>query len=266
MEAPSILIPTYSNAFESILKINAHRAVFVHKAMMHLVSKVDSHAVATGLCDTLGNKGGIAITIRIGKTNICFLTAHLAAHQNQMDRRTAEFIRISREVAKALGPKEKNEVNIKGDDNDTLPDTLPGMDSDHGSEKDCFEDNCLTQGVSERSSITSDESSNRSCCFCPHCPKPVKECSFCRCLNRKDEKYNPLSDAFDHVIWGGDLNFRIHGTRDIVDSLLAHNRHNILVDNDQLNMVMQFDKVFAGFVEGPLSFRPTYKFDKGSGK
>lgn len=223
-----------------------------------------SHVVATGLCDKLGNKGGIAIAFAIGKTNFCFLTAHLAAHQSQMDRRTAEFIRISKEVTQVLGQsKETNVINTKEDQDENDIGKLPEIDPDYGgSEEDCFEDNCSTQDQSQTRSSSQDSSK----CFCPNCLKPVKECNLCRCLIHHDQKHNPLPNAFDHVILGGDLNFRIHGTRDIVDSLLAQNRHNILFDNDQLNMLMQFDEVFSGFVEGPLSFRPTYKFDKCSGK
>jgi len=236
---------------------------------MHLVSNVESHAVATGLCDTLGNKGGIAIVLSIGKSKFCFLTAHLAAHQNQMDRRTTEFAKISRDVVLALGPKENLGINMDGSTRShsavvtTSVGTALGPEGEVGAEEeDRFED---------ATSISSRRSSNNSgnCCFCPKCPNSMinrRDCRLCCCFDRNDEKYNPLPDTFDHVIWGGDFNFRVHGTRDIVDSLLAHNRHDILVDNDQLNMLMQFDKVFAGFVEGPLTFRPTYKFDKGSGK
>ena len=246
--------------------------VFVHKAIMYLVSNVESHAVATGLCDKLGNKGGIAIVLSIGKTKLCFLTAHLAAHQNQMDRRTAEFAKISREVVHALGPKENCAMKIDESTWSAPAAMRTSVDMSSGTEEevlvgadddDDFEDNYAASASSLRSSNNPD-----NCCFCPKCPNSmISQCSFCcgtLSVDRNDEKYNALPDTFDHVIWGGDLNFRVHGTRDIVDSLLAHNRHDILVDNDQLNMLMQFDKVFAGFVEGPLTFRPTYKFDEGS--
>jgi hypothetical protein len=245
----------------------------VHKAIFHLVSKAESHAVATGFYDKLGNKGGIAITIQVGKTNMCFLTAHLAAHQHQMERRTEEFMRISNEVANVLGPKKTSGNTIDGDndyenncDGDSLPGTIPVASSDNSSEKDYFHDNCLPGKEPHGVSNHSNKDSSRCFCFSPHCIKNGKLCSYCCDSNRSDGTFNYLPDAFDHVIWGGDLNFRIDGTRDIVDKLLAHNQHRILVDNDQLNMVMQFDTAFSGFAEGPLSFPPTYKFDKGTGK
>ena len=222
--------------------------VFVHRAILHLVSAVKSVAVATGLCDKLGNKGGIAIAMNICKTKLCFLTAHLAAHQTQMDRRTAEFVKISREVSRSLGGQDLTEIGA--------------LTERELEEQDEFEDNC-DEGTIYRAT---DSSYGFNCCLCSKCPKSVRNCSICCFSDRSDAKHNPLPETFDQIIWGGDFNFRINGTRDIVDSLLLHNRCDVLLDNDQLRMLMQFDKAFIGFVEGPLTFRPTYKFDKNSGK
>ena len=63
-----------------------HLAVFVHRAVLPLVPKgsVASAAVATGLGGALarmGNKGGIGVTLALGSTSLCFVNAHLAAHQ-----------------------------------------------------------------------------------------------------------------------------------------------------------------------------------------
>ena len=78
---------------------------------------------------------------------------------------------------------------------------------------------------------------------------------------------NPLHKQFDYVFWFGDLNFRINGTREVVDRLLKRNRHQNLLDNDQLTQLMLLDHLaFDGFLEGPVNFRPTYKFNKGKGK
>ncbi|GLE02851.1 hypothetical protein PINS_up011715 [Pythium insidiosum] len=73
-----------------------------------------------------------------------------------------------------------------------------------------------------------------------------------------------IADAFDHVFWYGDLNYRINGTRRMIDRLLLHQQHAVLRFNDQLLIEMTRGNVFAGFSEGPLHFRPTYKFDKHS--
>lgn len=74
----------------------------------------------------------------------------------------------------------------------------------------------------------------------------------------------PLLQSFDHVVFCGDLNFRIDGSRGFIDLLLHNNMHRILLANDQLSRAREAEEAFAGFAEGPLHFYPTYKLDKGS--
>jgi hypothetical protein len=68
----------------------------------------------------------------------------------------------------------------------------------------------------------------------------------------------------DIVIFMGDLNYRIKGNRSIVDKLLAGNMYEVLVNNDQLKNNMKQNLVLENFIEPPLHFRPTYKFDRGT--
>ncbi len=77
---------------------------------------------------------------------------------------------------------------------------------------------------------------------------------------------NPLVQAFDHVFWFGDLNFRVGGTREVVDGLIENHLHDALRCNDELTMLMRFNNTFEGLTEGPLNFFPTYKFDRNSGE
>jgi hypothetical protein len=62
------------------------------------------------------------------------------------------------------------------------------------------------------------------------------------------------------------LNFRINGTREVIDGMLEYHMHDALLCNDQLTMLLQFNRIFFGFDEGPLNFFPTYKFDHNSGE
>nr|KAJ3418703.1 inositol polyphosphate 5-phosphatase [Polyrhizophydium stewartii] len=70
-----------------------------------------------------------------------------------------------------------------------------------------------------------------------------------------------LSQRFDYTFWCGDLNYRINGTRALVDSLLEDGRLEVLINNDQLRNEMRRGRVFQGFHEAPITFMPTYKFD-----
>ncbi|KAG5176590.1 Endonuclease/exonuclease/phosphatase [Tribonema minus] len=177
----------------------SHNVVFVHQAILPLISRVRSFAVATGLgtkTTKLGNKGGIGIAVeasigsRVGQTKVLFVNAHFAAHQNHVEERIEHFHQIQQELLAAFGPA------------------------------------------------------------CDDQPPP--DCGPLR----------PL-DSFDHVIWSGDLNFRINAPRPVCDLLLQKRMHEVLMANEQLSIARAEGKVFEGYQEGPLGFMPTYKYDKG---
>ncbi|XP_072444089.1 phosphatidylinositol 4,5-bisphosphate 5-phosphatase A isoform X1 [Chiloscyllium punctatum] len=69
----------------------------------------------------------------------------------------------------------------------------------------------------------------------------------------------------DVVFWFGDLNFRIE-QYDIrfVKSAIEKNKLGILWEKDQLNIAKAIEPALNGFQEGPLNFRPTYKYDVGT--
>jgi len=85
-------------------------------------------------------------------------------------------------------------------------------------------------------------------------------------LHQKALERNPLltnvSDRYDRVFWLGDLNYRVAaGNRRMVDSLIKQNMIEVLLANDQLNVERESGNVFRGFIEGQITFLPTYKFD-----
>ncbi|XP_073527277.1 phosphatidylinositol 4,5-bisphosphate 5-phosphatase A isoform X2 [Phyllobates terribilis] len=78
----------------------------------------------------------------------------------------------------------------------------------------------------------------------------------------------PLANGvLDHdlVFWFGDLNFRIDDL-DLyfVKSAVQGNKLSLLWEKDQLNMAKRYEPVLSGFMEGPLTFPPTYKYDVGT--
>lgn len=75
-----------------------HIMVFVHVSLIPFVSGVSSAAVTTGIANTLGNKGGAGMKLSIGATSLVFANAHLAAHQNAVKARNADFQRIDSEM------------------------------------------------------------------------------------------------------------------------------------------------------------------------
>ncbi|XP_041059566.1 phosphatidylinositol 4,5-bisphosphate 5-phosphatase A isoform X2 [Carcharodon carcharias] len=75
------------------------------------------------------------------------------------------------------------------------------------------------------------------------------------------------SGVLDHdvVFWFGDLNFRIeHYDIRFVKNAIEKNKLGILWEKDQLNIAKAIEPALNGFQEGPLNFRPTYKYDVGT--
>lgn len=82
---------------------------------------------------------------------------------------------------------------------------------------------------------------------------------------RRKGTINPSSvEKCDVVVWLGDLNYRIERSRSSVGFLVNQNKQKLLRDSDQLSREAERGEIFQGFCEGPLSFRPTYKYDIGT--
>ncbi|RHY40404.1 hypothetical protein DYB30_010088, partial [Aphanomyces astaci] len=152
-----------------------HNVVFVHTSILPLVSELHSDAIATGLGNQLGNKGGVGIGFMLGRTSFAFVGCHFEAHQSQqaLTRRNANFHKVNSEL-QLVAPSDEH-------------------------------------------------------------------------------RKGPIASTFDRVFWSGDLNYRIDGTRKMIDDLLARNFHDVtslhvLVVNDQLRKEMAAGRVFQAAI------------------
>ncbi|KAK4701408.1 synaptojanin, partial [Phenoliferia sp. Uapishka_3] len=65
----------------------------------------------------------------------------------------------------------------------------------------------------------------------------------------------------DNVVWAADTNYRISLPNEEVRQLAEVDDYAQLYQGDQLAQSMARTKVFAGYYEAPLLFRPTYKYE-----
>uniref|UniRef100_A0A3Q2XTA6 Phosphatidylinositol 4,5-bisphosphate 5-phosphatase A n=1 Tax=Hippocampus comes TaxID=109280 RepID=A0A3Q2XTA6_HIPCM len=85
-------------------------------------------------------------------------------------------------------------------------------------------------------------------------------------LQQQQFEGGAATGVLDHVVfWFGDLNFRIEDYDiHVVKCAIDSNKLPLLWERDQLNMAKSTESILEGFLEGPLKFPPTYKFDVGT--
>ncbi|CAL1535444.1 unnamed protein product, partial [Lymnaea stagnalis] len=77
--------------------------VFVRPHLAPFIRDVAVDKVKTGLGGAAGNKGGVAIRFLLNSTSLCFVCAHLAAGQSQVNERNADYTEITRKMAFPMG-------------------------------------------------------------------------------------------------------------------------------------------------------------------
>jgi hypothetical protein len=68
--------------------------VFVKKHLCDSIKDVRTCSTGVGIMGVLGNKGGIGISMNIFDSSICFISAHLAAHTENVEGRNLDFKNI----------------------------------------------------------------------------------------------------------------------------------------------------------------------------
>ncbi|XP_065074368.1 synaptojanin-1 [Ochlerotatus camptorhynchus] len=67
--------------------------------------------------------------------------------------------------------------------------------------------------------------------------------------------------SHDYIFWCGDFNYRIDMEKDELKDLLKQNDIGGVLQYDQLRIQQNTGSVFNDFLEGEISFPPTYKYD-----
>ncbi|XP_054896081.1 inositol polyphosphate 5-phosphatase K [Poeciliopsis prolifica] len=86
-------------------------------------------------------------------------------------------------------------------------------------------------------------------------------------LQQQQFEGGTATGVLDHdvVFWFGDLNFRIEDYDiHVVKCAIESSKLPLLWERDQLNMAKNTESILEGFMEGPLKFPLTYKFDVGT--
>jgi hypothetical protein len=69
-------------------------------------------------------------------------------------------------------------------------------------------------------------------------------------------------NSHDYVFWCGDFNYRLEKIpNEDVRRLAAAREYDLLLEHDQLKLSQAQNLTFKGYVEGKITFAPTYKYD-----
>jgi hypothetical protein len=72
--------------------------LFARNDILDEVRDVDTNKEATGVGRVMGNKGGVTVNFKIRHTTLCFVNAHLAAHQDKVEHRNLDVAEITNEM------------------------------------------------------------------------------------------------------------------------------------------------------------------------
>eukprot|EP01018_Ginkgo_biloba_P026068 Gb_09329 [translate_table: standard] len=204
-------------------------AVWVRKDLQPYVGEVDVGAVACGFIRTLGNKGAVALKMRVFRRTLCVVNCHFAAHVDAVARRNADFEHVYQNMT--FG-RSASGVGAVAAGVSSAVQRLKAVNVRRGSEL-------------EAEQIESDLAFSQDIVIAP------------------DEVMPELAEA-DMLIWVGDFNYRLDDiSYEKAQAYISHKCFDTLLGKDQLREEMKAGRVFQGMREGQIKFPPTYKFDRG---
>ncbi|BFZ24676.1 hypothetical protein BsWGS_27714 [Bradybaena similaris] len=76
---------------KSVRLVGVLLIIYIQMKHVKHISYIDSDSVPTGIMGILGNKGGVSVRFTLYSTSLCFVNSHLAAHQDEFERRNSDY-------------------------------------------------------------------------------------------------------------------------------------------------------------------------------
>lgn len=248
-------------------------AKLVHKPF---ISSIAVTCAGTGFLNTLGNKGAVAARFKLYDRELSCVACHLAAHDNNIDRRNQDFRDVVRKAvfpSNSLSDSPLERFDSISDSASSCPpqqnESFPHDPSFSSKPIDLIRKNAFPNSKSGPGS------SQVSSSILPQNAATNWIGSFAAAaaaMYMENVNPNPAAglladpnaiNILDHdaVFWLGDLNYRIDAPSERVLEWIERQDWESLRDADQLTRQMRLCPTFRDFYEGPIRFPPTYKLD-----
>ncbi|XP_005098372.1 inositol polyphosphate 5-phosphatase OCRL isoform X2 [Aplysia californica] len=76
---------------KSIRLVGVLLIVYIQEKHVPHINFIDADSVPTGIMGFVGNKGGVSVRFTLHSTSLCFVNSHLAAHQEEYERRNQDY-------------------------------------------------------------------------------------------------------------------------------------------------------------------------------
>lgn len=80
----------------SVRLVGIMLTILVRREVYSQISYHRTKIIPRGLFKTLGNKGGVGVSLRLNEDRVCFINSHLAAHMTYVEERNADYAGIVR--------------------------------------------------------------------------------------------------------------------------------------------------------------------------
>ena len=228
--------------------------VFCKVSLRRLITEVDTGQEATGFAHVMANKGGVAISLRFGGVGVCFVCAHLAAHQGA-SYTAARNDNVS-EIVQGCRPGDPRtdvlnqfhhvfwlgDLNYRVDLGATEDDLYMGPSRaimnihsiDHNHH--LFEEDFRKDGTTEDSMGSGT-------------PGVAGEGGD----SKERNKASPRTKSTK--VPSPELMFQ-------AIQLIESRKYSAIFKDDELSREMRYERAFPGFVESPPTFAPTFKVQR----
>ncbi|CAM9873136.1 unnamed protein product [Phaeothamnion confervicola] len=257
--------------------------VFARRNIARRCKLVKLSEVACGVGNVLQNKGAIGAFLRVDKSTFLLITAHLAAHQGKVAERNADYWRIVGELDQQVPAAWVKHAQRRRRHAATAVAAAATAAADAAAkaaatgELACNADDGGDEGTGDVAAVAA--------AVAAAAPAAAAAAAAAAASNAAVFGADRHFEAINHVFFFGDLNYRIDASREDAEAALRASADSCpggyggysgggggcgggglerLRDLDQLTRERSRGAAFTGFCEGPLTFPPTFKYDRGS--